>query len=116
MVFVWTFLIVGAISAVAQLVVELTGVSMPTFFLISIMIGAILTPLGVMRMLVTTAGGGFQHLIFDAGEAMMSTFFRLAHGGDPGPWLSVIGVITFLAVLGIGCGWLKAAMEKGKDK
>lgn len=116
LVFLWAFLICGVISALSQLIVMLTSMGMPTFFLISIITGAILTPFGVMRAIVTVAGGGFQVMVFDAGEAMMSTFYQLLHAGDPLPFVSVLVMLILLALFGMAGGWIKLAREKKSSK
>ena len=118
MVFVWAFLLGALISGLSQAIVMITAIKLPTFFLISICLGAICVPLGVTKLLVQKMGGGFQVLIFDAGEAMMSTTYAfLAGTGGPVPWMpitSVICMLVLLGIIGMGSGWLKLAMEKKK--
>ncbi|MCL1846938.1 MAG: hypothetical protein FWF91_03115 [Coriobacteriia bacterium] len=116
LVFLWSFVVTALISAAAQLVVMLSGVRMPTFFLWSIILGAALTPFGIMKALVQIAGGGFQILIFDAGEAMVGTFYNILFRGDPLPFVMVMVTLIFLGLIGMIGGWIKLSMDKGKDK
>ena len=119
MVFLWAFGLGALISAVSQAIVMITAIKLPTFFLISICLGALGIPLGVTKLLVQKMGGGFQILIFDAGEAMTSTTYAfLAGTGGPEPWMpitSVVCMLILLGVIGIGAGWTKLAMEKKKQ-
>ena len=119
MVFLWAFLLGAVISGLSQFVLMLTAVKLPTFFLISICLGAFCVPLGVTKLLVKLMGGGFQILIFDAGEAMMSTTYAfLAGSGGPEPWMpitSVICMLLLLGVVGMSAAWIKLAQEKKKE-
>jgi hypothetical protein len=119
-VFLWAFVLGAVISGLSQFIVMLTAIKLPNFFLISIILGSICVPLGVTKLLVQLMGGGFQILIFDAGEAMTSTFYAfLATTGLPAPWMPITSVVCMLIVLGLvgmTSGWIKLALTKKKEE
>ncbi|MDR2715661.1 MAG: SpoVA/SpoVAEb family sporulation membrane protein, partial [Coriobacteriaceae bacterium] len=113
--FLWSFISVAVISAVVQAVFMLRTFKMGTFFLGLIVLGGILTPFGIMKMAVQFGGGGVEMLIIDAGEAMVATFYALL-SGHPVPFLSLLGVIVFIFILGIGAGLIKLATDARKGQ
>jgi hypothetical protein len=112
--FVWAFLICGALCAVAQLIFMLTKLPQGIYLVILFSAGALLTPFGIMKWLVTVGGGGCQVLILDAGEAVVSTFAALL-GGNPVPFISVLCLFAILFAMGIIGGFIKTSLTKNKD-
>jgi stage V sporulation protein AC len=110
--FVWAFVISSILCALAQLVLMLTRLPMPVFLVSLFTIGALLTPTGFMKFLASLGGGGFQVMIIDAGEAIVSTFGALLQGNFV-PFLSVLCLFVFLYTIGILAGFIKIAMSKG---
>lgn len=111
---IWAFLIAGVLCAVCQAVIMATKTPLPIFLVALFTLGALLCPLGIDKVFVTLAGGGFQVLIIDAGEAVVSTFCALLQGGTPGPmpFLSVLCLFASLYVIGIACGSIRAALDE----
>ncbi len=98
----FSFLGVGAFSALMQLAVMLTGVTVPTLFSILIVAGGLLTIPGCMSPVLDTLGGGAQVVIMDFGQATVQLFCFALAGGVPGPmpFIMVIALLLALDVIG----------------
>ena len=109
----WAFLIIGAICALAQWFLMAAKAPFPLFMTALIVIGGLLTPFGVMKQLVSAAGGGAMIVVLDYGEGVVSTFATLLHGGVPGPmpFLALLAVLVILFILGLVCGIAREAIE-----
>ena len=112
--FLWAFIVVAVIAAVAQAILMLTKIPMPAYLITLLAVGGVLTPLGLMKATVLFGGGGFQVLIIDAGEAIVSTFYAFLSGNYM-PFLLVLCLFVYLFAVGILAGFIKMAMTKGKD-
>ncbi|MCL2883482.1 MAG: SpoVA/SpoVAEb family sporulation membrane protein [Coriobacteriia bacterium] len=113
--FLWAFITAAVISMIAQIILMLTKLKLPTYLVIIFVVGAILTPFGVMKAIVVFGGAGLQVLTIGAGEAVVSTFNALL-GGNPLPFIEVLCLFVFLYIVGVGGGLIKYAATKGKGE
>lgn len=112
------FVGVGLFSALMQLVVMLTGITVPTLFTILIVAGGLLTIPGCMSPVLDTLGGGAQVMIMDFGQATVQLFGFVLAGGVPGPMPFVMIIVLLLAldVIGaLGAIARAARIPKGKE-
>jgi hypothetical protein len=115
MAFVWAFVFAGVISAVLQLILMLTKIPMPAYLVTLFSLGGVLAPFGVMKAAVATSGGGFQVQVFDAGEAIVSTFSAFLSGNFT-PFISVLCLFAFLYAVGVLGGFIRLAIAGGKKE
>lgn len=112
----WAFLVCGAIGLVCQLIVMVGKIPVPVFLTGIIVVGAIMTVAGVINPFLDAAGGGFQILTLDAGQAIAQLFAFALAGGLPGvvPFLSLIGVFVLVAIIGAISGVARASSMRKK--
>lgn len=107
--FVWAFLVGGAICACAQVLLMVTRAPRPIFFTCMFILGAVLYPFGIMKDLVSLSGAGMQINVIAAGEAVCSTFEALMMG-MPRPYITLIGLLVVLTLLGMVFGLVRLAV------
>lgn len=102
MEFFGAFLVCGLICVMAQLLCEvLPHTYGPTLFLMVIVLGALLWPVGVMPALTELGGAGIIITVFNVGAAVCENVVAIAGGASPVPLISVLGVFLAAAILGI---------------
>ncbi|MDR3052735.1 MAG: SpoVA/SpoVAEb family sporulation membrane protein [Coriobacteriales bacterium] len=109
--FLWAFVVGGLICALAHAVLEITKLPVPVFLVIIFSLGALLVPTGAMKFLVSFGGAGCQVMVFDAGEAIVSTFTLLFQGNFL-PFAEVLALFVALYATGALFGVIKLAMVK----
>ena len=113
----FAFLVGGAIMAIAQVIFQVTKLSVGIFFILLATLSTLLLPLGAMKALASFSGAGTMVTLFGAGEAIASTWiaFLMSITGVPGgtvvPFLLVLGLFVFLGALGTLVGAIRMAMD-----
>jgi hypothetical protein len=111
--FIWSFLFGGFFCALAQAIMMIFKLSMPTMMILVTCLGAILTPLGAMRVVASIGGGGIMIMIIAAGEAFVTTF-NLFLQGQPVPFISTVVMFVIIFAIGIAFGAIKMSLVKRK--
>ena len=105
MEFFGAFLVCGLICVMAQLLCEvLPHTYGPTLFLLVIVLGALLAPVGVMPALTELGHAGIVITVFNVGAAVCENVVAIAGGASPIPLISVLGCFLAAAILGIIAG------------
>jgi hypothetical protein len=108
--FAGAFVVGGAACSVLQLIWMLIRCN-PEFILFgAIVTGALLTPLGFMRICVEAASGGVGIMVPWAGEAVSIGVIALIQNGNPTEVFSLLSVFAFLTTIGLVTGIIKSAM------
>ena len=113
MAFVFAFLIGGAAVALGQLVKELK-VPNPVALIAFIVIGGILTPLGIMDQLSALGAGGVCLFAYGLGNAAYGVGAAAAAGAAQG-LIMVVALLVVLISLGAACGIGKKLPEPPDD-
>ena len=103
MAFIYAFLIGGIAVALGQLVKELK-VPNPVALASFIVIGAVLTPIGIMGILTELGAGGVVLFAYGLGNAAYNTGAAAAAGAPEGLVMVVVLVVVLIAlgaVLGV---------------
>lgn len=106
LVLLWGFLFGGCASAFFQALARVTKLPLPKFLLLLMVLGGLLTPLGIMKVLVSICGGAVQLTLFGYSEAVVSTFAAFTQGIHT-PFLALCCVVVFLFGIGIAAGMRK---------
>ena len=114
MAFVWAFLIGGVICAIGQLFKE-CRIPNPIALVIFIILGGVLTPIGLMGFLSSLGAGGVCLFACGFGNAAYNTGAALA-AGSPAGIIMVALLLVILIALGAACGVKKKLKPPEMDE
>ena len=103
---VLSFVVGGAIAAIAEAVMLATKAPIPVLLIVFIVVGAIMAAFN-LDALPFMNNGGFIVSLFAAGQAAYETFQVLLMGITPIPFITVLCVYLSVTVLGILAGLLR---------
>lgn len=101
-----SFLVGGAIAAIAEAVLIATKAPVPVLLIAFIVVGALLAAFNIDGLPFMN-NGGFIVSLFAAGQAAYETFQVLLLGITPIPFITVLCVYLAVTVLGIAAGLAK---------
>lgn len=103
---VLSFVVGGAIAAIAESIMLATKAPIPVLLIIFIVVGAVMAALN-LDALPFMNNGGFIVSLFAAGQAAYETFQVLLMGITPIPFITVLCVYLSVTVLGILAGLIR---------
>lgn len=113
--YISAFLLGGILCALFQIFMIFTKLDVPRILILGLVLGALLTPYGMMDALGQWGGAGMSIMVMGAGNAIVATTMALL-SGNPGPILMVLGLFVALTVLGLAVGYIRSAMSEKKTE
>lgn len=113
MVFLYAFLMGGAISIIGQALLEFTPIPLPAIILLNAAAGMAMAALGVSTQLEVLTGGGLCATVVDAGAGAVIGGALISLAGNPIPAITLVMVMVIVVIMGICTGkvLLKRATE-----
>lgn len=115
MMYITAFILGGIICALFEIFAKFTKLDPPHVLVLGIVLGALLTPFGMMAALGHWGGAGLSIMVIGAGNALVGTTMALL-GGTPGPILIILALFVALTLIGIAAGYIRSNIENGSNK
>lgn len=104
MVFLYAFLMGGAISIIGQLLLEFTPLPLPAIILLNAAAGMAMAVFGVSTQLEVLTGGGLCATVVDAGAGAVIGGALISLAGNPMPAVILVLVMVTVVIMGICTG------------
>lgn len=108
----FAFLVGGLICAVFEVIGELTGIKVPHFLLIGVLLGGIFGACGIAQALMNCGGAGFGVMVIGFGNGVFQAFIE-AFSGNGLPLLLVLVEVVALTAIGIIAAIIHGKITKG---
>jgi len=109
--FAGAFLVGGVVCLLFQAFGDYTGTATPRVLVLAMLVGGLLTPMGVIASLGVVGGVAGDYTAVGAGSAVTGASMAL-FAGSVAPLLTVLGVFCVLTVLGCLWGLARAGLAK----
>jgi hypothetical protein len=113
MIFLNAFILGGLVCVFFQLLLMIPTMNPPKVLIVGFALGALITPLGLAGKMLAWGDAGLTVMVPGAGNAVEGTTEVLL-GGNPVPFLIVMGIFVCLTIAGVVGGAITAALGKKK--